>query len=184
MAFLLVLFVLPVGMVLYKTVSQTMRAAVAESHAKSSAGYANGVIMDYMRQFSQDPYSGHYDADALARNPLYYDHGYSTATFVADPVNHDLYIRAEGRSTQGASPTTRVVEAVIHFQSPLTKYGTMINGPFTISAGATYTGGMWINGNLTVTGNPVVWNGGPLIVNGSVINAAGDTLNGDRKSVV
>lgn len=54
MAFLLVLFVLPLGMVLYRTVSQTMRAAVQEGHAKSSAGYANSVVMDYMRQFSQE----------------------------------------------------------------------------------------------------------------------------------
>jgi hypothetical protein len=179
MAFLLVLFVLPVCVALYRTVSQTMRAAVQEGHAKTSAGYANSVVMDYMRQFSQDPYSGHYDADSLARSQLAYANGYSTVTFVADALNHDLYLRAEGRSTQGGAPVTRVVEAVIHFQSPLTKYGTMVNGPFTISAAATYAGGMWINGNLTVTGNPVTWNGGPLIVNGSVVNAAGATLNGN-----
>lgn len=179
MAFLLVLFVLPLGMVLYRAVSQTMRAAVQEGHAKSAAGYANGVVMDYMRQFSQDPYSGHYDAGSLARSRLAYEHGYSTVTFVADPVNHDLYLRAEGRHTGGA-PASRVVEAVIHFQSPLTKYGTMVNGPFTISASnVAYAGGMWINGNLTVTGSAVTWNGGPLIVNGSVAGAAGATLNGN-----
>lgn len=180
MAFLLLLFVLPMGMVLYRTVSQTMRAAVAESRARSATAYANGVLMDYMRQFSNNPYAGHYDAASLARSKFFYAQGFSSATFIADPVNHDLYLRAEGTFTSGGSPTKRVIEALIHFQSPLTKYGTMVNGPFTISANnAAYAGGMWINGNLTVTGNPVTWNGGPLLVNGSVIGAAGATLDGN-----
>lgn len=181
LAFLLILFVLPLGLWLYKLVQASVRGAVAESHQKTAVGYANGVIMDYMRQFSQNPYSGHYDAASLSRNDFLYSNGFSTVTYVADAFNHNLYLRATG--TFGAGPgiakAARSIEALIHFQSPLTKYGTMIDGPFTISrSNVTYIGGMWINGALSVTGSNVTWNGGPLVVNGSVTGAAGAVLNG------
>ncbi|MDE2143424.1 MAG: hypothetical protein KGJ84_13535 [Elusimicrobia bacterium] len=179
LALLLLLFVLPAGITLYKLVSQSVRASVSESHQKTALGYANSAIMDYMRQFSQDPYSGHYDAASLARNNYLYQNGFSTVTYVPDAVNHNLYLRAEGNFTSPGVPTRRAISAVIHFQSPLTKYGTMINGPFTISGShVTYEGGMWINGALGVTGSNVTWNGGPLIVNGSVTGASGAVLNG------
>ncbi|MDE2492095.1 MAG: hypothetical protein KGM24_14700 [Elusimicrobia bacterium] len=181
LAFLLILFVLPLGLTLYKYVGASIRASVAESHQTAALGYANGVVMDYLRQFSQDPYSGHYDAASLARSDFFYENGFSTVTYIPDAVNHNLYLRAEGTFASGAGTAraTRAIEAVIHFQSPLTRYGTMINGPFTISgSNVTYIGGMWINGALSVTGSNVKWNGGPLIVNGSVTGAAGATLNG------
>ncbi len=180
LALLLVLFVLPLGITLYKFVAQSVRASVADSRQKTALGYANGAIMDYMRQFSQDPYSGHYDAASLARDNFLYQNGFSTATFIADPVNHNLYLHAEGDFTAGGGARSRrSISAVIHFQSPLTKYGTMINGPFTISrSNVEYIGGMWINGALGVTGTNVAWNGGPLIVNGSITGATGATLNG------
>ena len=179
LALLLMLFVLPVCITLYKFTAQAVRASVADSHQKTALGYANSAIMDYMRQFSQDPYSGHYDTASLSRNNFLYQNGFSTVTYVADPVNHNLYLRTEGNFTSPGLKTKRAISAVIHFQSPLTKYGTMINGPFTISgSNVTYIGGMWINGALNVTGSNVNWNGGPLIVNGSVTGASGSTVNG------
>jgi hypothetical protein len=179
LALLLMLFVLPAGITLYKYVGQSVRASVAESRQKAALGYANSAIMDYMRQFSQDPYSGHYDTASLSRNNFLYQNGFSTVTYVADPVNHNLYLHAQGDFTAYGAKTQRSISAVLHFQSPLTKYGTMINGPFTISgSNVDYIGGMWINGALNVTGANVTWTGGPLIVNGSVTGAAGATLNG------
>jgi hypothetical protein len=182
LALLLVLFVLPIGITLYKFVQQSSRASVQDSHQKTSIGYANGVIMDYMRQFSQDPYNGHYDAASLARNNFLYQNGFSTVTYVADPVNHNVYLDATGVFTGGGGRTQRRIEAVIHFQSMLTKFGTMINGPITLNtSGVTYNGGMWIGGALTLGGSNMTWNGGPVIVNGSVLNGGGanKTLNGN-----
>jgi hypothetical protein len=182
MALLLVLFVLPVGITLYRYVAQSVKASVQESHQKTSIGYANSVIMDYMRQFSQDPYNGHYDASSLARDQVFYDNGFSTVTYAADKVNHNVYLSATGAFTGGGGRTERRVEAMIHFQSMLTKFGTMINGPITLnSPGVTYNGGMWIGGALTLGGTGMTWNGGPLIVNGSVLNGGGSgkTLNGN-----
>jgi len=181
LALLLILFVLPMGVTLYRLVGQSVRASVAESHQKAALGYANSAIMDYMRQFSQDPYSGHYDAASLARNNFAYSNGFSTVSYIADAVNHNLYLHAEGKFTSGGAGarTQRAISAVIHFQSPLTKYGTMINGPFTVSgSNVDYIGGMWVNGALSVTGSNVKWTGGPLIVNGSITGAAGATLDG------
>lgn len=182
MALLLVLFVLPVSITLYKLVAQSLRAAVQESHQKSSIGWANSAVMDYMRQFSQDPYNGHYDAASLSRSAFFYQNGFSTVTYVADKVNHNVYLSASGVYTGGGSRTQRRVEAVIHFSSMLTKFGTMINGPITLNASnVTYEGGMWIGGALTLGGSNMTWNGGPLIVNGSVLNGggAGKTLQGN-----
>jgi len=183
LALLLILFVLPVGITLYKFVAQSMRAAVQENRQKTSIGWANGVVMDYMRQFSQNPYAGHYDAASLNRDKFLYQSGFSTVTYVADPVNHNLYLKATGQYTGGGGPPTkRSVEAVIHFQSMLTKFGTMINGPITLGASnVAYNGGMWIGGALTLGGSNMTWNGGPLIVNGSVVNGGGGprTLNGN-----
>lgn len=181
LALLLILFVLPAGITLYKLVAQSVRASVSESHQKAALGYANSAIMDYMRQFSQDPYSGHYDSVSLSRNDYLYQNGFSTVTYVADAVNHNLYLHAEGQFTSGGANarSRRAISAVIHFQSPLTKYGTMINGPFTISgSNVDYIGGMWVNGALSVTGANVKWTGGPLIVNGSITGAAGAVLDG------
>lgn len=182
LALLLLLFVLPLGLTLYRFVAQSVRASVQESHQRTSVAWANSVLMDYMRQFSQDPYSGHYDSASLARDNFLYKNGFSTVTFVADPVAHDLYLDATGVWNGPGGSTKRRVEAVIHFQSMLTKFGTMVNGPITLSAGnVTYSGGMWIGGSLTLSGSNMVWNGGPLIVNGSVVNGGGGprTLNGD-----
>ena len=181
LAFLLTLFILPLGVMTYKYVQQATRAAVQDARHKTSIGYADGVIMDYMRQFSQDPYSGHYDTATLNRSSLLYSNGFSTVTFIADRVKHSLYLDATGGvGAAGAPLARRRIEAVIQFVSPVTMYGTMINGPFTISASnVVYSGGMWINGTLTVSGNPVTWNGGPLIVNGNVVQANGAVLNGN-----
>ncbi|MDD5627484.1 MAG: hypothetical protein PHU21_00350 [Elusimicrobia bacterium] len=180
LAFLLTLFILPLGVMTYRYIQQATRAAVQDARHKTSIGYANGVVVDYMRQFSQDPYSGHYDTGTLNRSSLLYSNGFSTVTFIADRVKHSLYLDATGGVGSAAAPLAkRRVEAVIQFVSPLTKYGTMINGPFTISAdNVVYSGGMWINGTLTVSGSPVTWNGGPLIVNGSVAQGSGAVLNG------
>src|SRR5439155_23592657 len=53
---------------LSRFVIQSGKSAVAERRQKDARMMANSVITDYMRQFSQDPYEGHYD-DLNLRRP-------------------------------------------------------------------------------------------------------------------
>ncbi|MFA6003327.1 MAG: hypothetical protein WC881_04595 [Elusimicrobiota bacterium] len=175
------LFALPVAITFYNYVGVTMRSSIQERRQKAATQIANSVVTDYMRQFSQDAYNGHYDVDQLARPETFYANGFSTVTFIPDQVNRTVYLRAEGTYGTTARPLAhKVLESLILFQSDLTQYGTMINGPFTISAdNAAYDGGLWINGNLSVTGSNVRFNSGPLVINGNLSGAASVVLDGD-----
>lgn len=181
MALMLVLFALPVGITFYQYVAQTLKMTMQEKRQKTSAILANSAITDYMRQFSQDAYNGHYEAATLSRPETFYSAGFSTVTFIPDEVNRTVYLKAEGGYGTVSAPLARkILEALVQFSSDLTQYGTMINGPFTISASnVRYNGGLWFNGNLSVTGANVRFNGGPLVVNGNLSGAASVVLDGD-----
>lgn len=172
---------LPLSFAFVGYVTQAVKAATRERQQKAAGQMAGDVVTDYMRQFSQDAYSGHYDADSLARPRTFYAAGYSTVTWKSDEANRTLWLKAEGGVGDPAAPSARRrVEALIQFSSDLVQYGTMVNGPFTISAGnVTYLGGLWANGNLTVTGTNVRFDGGPVVVNGNVSGAASVVVDGD-----
>ena len=132
-------------------------------------------------RFSQNAYSGHYDTADLSRPQTFYSAGYSTVTFIPDSLGHTLYLRAEGVYGTPAKPLTKqILEALIQFASDLVQYGTMVNGPFTISASnVSYDGGFYTNGNLSVTGSNVRFNGGPVVVAGNLSGAASVVIDGD-----
>lgn len=180
-ALVMLLFLLPMGIMFYRYSAQALRSATHEKWQKTAAQNANALVTDYMRQFSQDPYNGHYDADRLKRPESKYEGGFSTVTFTADEVNRTVHLMATGGFGTPENPQARRrLEALVQFSSDLTQYGTMANGPFTISAdNAAYVAGLWINGNLTVTGNNVRFNGGPLVVRGNVTAPANAVLDGD-----
>jgi hypothetical protein len=181
MALLILLFALPVGITFYQYTAQTLKSAMAEKRQKTAAQIANSVVTDYMRQFSQDAYNGHYDVDKLDRPETFYSAGFSTVTFEADAVNRTVYLRAEGAyGTPDRPLAKKTLEALVQFQSDLVQYGTMINGPFTVSASnVVYDGGFWTNGNLSITGSNVRFNGGPVVVNGNLSGAASVVIDGD-----
>lgn len=181
MALILLLFAMPIGIAFYQYAAQMMKSSMQEKRQMTATYIANSVVTDYMRQFSQDAYNGHYDTDTLARPKTFYSAGFSTVTFIPDQVNRTVYLRAQGGYGKPASPLARkVLEVLIQFSSDLTQYGTMLNGPFTISASnVSYKGGLWINGNLNVTGSNVRFDGGPLVVSGNVSGAASVVLDGD-----
>ena len=180
-ALVLMIFLLPMGIMFYRYSAQALRSAVQERRQKTATQLANTVVTDYMRQFSQDPYNGHYDADRLERPEELFEGGFTTVTFTADEVNRTVHLMAIGGSGTPENPQARRrLEALVQFSSDLTQYGTMTNGPFTISANnAAYEGGLWINGNLAVTGANVRFNGGPLVVQGNVAAPASAVLDGD-----
>lgn len=180
-ALVLLVFLLPMGIAFYRYSAQALKSAVQERRQKTATQLANAVVTDYMRQFSQDPYNGHYDPDRLERPESLYEGGFSTVTFIADEVNRSVHLSATGGYGSPENPQARRrLEALVQFSSDLTQYGTMSNGPFTISANnAAYEGGLWINGNLTVTGANVRFNGGPLVVRGNVTAPASAVLDGD-----
>lgn len=181
MALILLLFAMPIGITFYQYAAQMLKSSMQEKRQMTAAWMANSVVTDYMRQFSQDAYNGHYDTDTLARPKTFYSAGFSTVTFIPDQVNRTVYLHAQGGYGNVASPLARkILEVLIQFSSDLTQYGTMINGPFTISASdVRYEGGLWFNGNLKVTGSNVRFNGGPLVVSGNVSGAASVVLDGD-----
>lgn len=180
-ALLMFVMLLPLTFAFVRYVTQAVRAAARERQQKAAGSMAGDVVADYMRQFSQNAYSGHYDADSLSRPKTFYTAGYSTVTFTADEANRTLWLKAEGGVGDPAAPTTRKrVEALVQFSSDLVQYGTMVNGPFSISASnLSYLGGLWSNGNLNVSGSNVRFNGGPVVVNGNVTGAASVVIDGD-----
>ncbi|MBI5208521.1 MAG: hypothetical protein HY927_00945 [Elusimicrobia bacterium] len=181
MALVVMLVALPIGLYFYQQVSVLLRSAVAERRQKTASALANGAVSDYFRQFSQNAYGGHYDTDALSRPESFYSAGYSTVTFIPDEVNRTLHVKATGVYGTEARPlTTRILEALVQFSSDLVQYGTMINGAFAIGASnVTYDGGFYTNGNLTVTGANVRFNGGPVVVRGNLAGAASVVIDGD-----
>ncbi|MBI5623668.1 MAG: hypothetical protein HY924_07825 [Elusimicrobia bacterium] len=180
-ALAVLLFALPVAIVFYKYSAQTLVSAMQDRRQQTAALIANNAVTDYMRQFSQNAYDGHYDADQLSRPEAFYSAGFSTVTFEADQVNRTVFLRATGTYGTEAKPLARkVLEALIQFQSDLVQYGTMVNGAFTVSASnVRYDGGFWTNGSLSVTGADVRFNGGPVVVNGNLSGAASVVIDGD-----
>lgn len=181
LALLLILLALPVGVVVCKYVNAVFLSSMAERRQKTAAQIANSALTDYMRQFSQDAYNGHYDPASLDRGEDFYSAGFSSITYVADEVNRTVYVRARGHYGSADNiQASKTLEALVQFQSDLTQYGTMVNGNFTISASnVSYDGGMWINGDLRVTGSNVRFNGGPLVVQGDLTGASSVVLDGD-----
>ncbi|MDP3542828.1 MAG: hypothetical protein Q8T11_10235 [Elusimicrobiota bacterium] len=180
-ALVLLIFLLPMGIMFYRYSAQALRSAVQERRQKTATQMANAIVTDYMRQFSQDPYNGHYDTDRLQRPEAVFEGGFSTVTFTADEINRTVHLTATGGYGAPENPQARRrLEALVQFSSDLTQFGTMSNGPFSISANnAAYEGGLWINGNLTVTGANVRFNGGPLVVEGNIVAPASAVLDGD-----
>jgi len=182
MALIVMLMALPVAFYFCQYVAETVKAAVADREQKNASELADDVVTDYFRQFSQDPYNGHYDEADLERPDYFYSAGYSTVTFTADSVHHTLYLRAEGvaGSTATAAGThERVLEALIQFVSPLALYGSMFNSATTLSGGSgtVYDGGFYVNGKFTLQNAGTVFVGGPVVVNGNLSGNA--TIDGD-----
>ena len=120
----------------------SLRSAAAERRQKTASSLANGAVTDYFRQFSQDVYSGHYDAASLSRPKSFYSAGYSTVTFIPDATPHGLPAGRRSlrhRGQEGDHPGAGSPGAVLLRPR---QYGTMINGIFTIGASnVVYDGG-------------------------------------------
>ena len=177
--------VLLVPFVIYILVTSTahLKNSFKEKQLKMSGSLASNVLVDFMRQFSQSYYEGHYDADALTRNPVFYSAGFSSVNTEADAQNHRLFIHAAGQygGAAAAPLADKSLYGAVQFISDLTDYGTLIDGAFTISASnVAYAGKWWLTGNLTISGNNVTFDGGPLIVGGNLtVTGSNVRINGD-----
>ena len=181
MALVVLLFALPIGITFYQFADRTMKSAMQERRQKDAAQIANNALTDYMRQFAQDAYGGHYDLDSLERPEAFYSAGYSTVTFIPDAVNRTVYVRASGIYGTSANPlTTKGLEALIQFSSDLVQFGTMFNGTASLGySNIVYKGGFYVNGTFTETGTNVLFDGGPVIVKGNFAGKPSNTVNGD-----
>ncbi|MFA5779976.1 MAG: hypothetical protein WC947_07545 [Elusimicrobiota bacterium] len=177
----LMLFLFPIAAAfLYVSVTEMTHTRM-ERRFKTATALANNVLVDLMRQFSQSFYEGHYDAESLARNEMFYEVGFSTVTITADPIRHYLYIQATGKYGKDANNplSDKNLYAVVQFVSDLTDYGTSVNSNFTTSASnVTYTGKMRIGGTWTISGSNIKVMGGPVFT-GSISGGSGCTIYGD-----
>ncbi|MDD2804900.1 MAG: hypothetical protein PHV33_05040 [Elusimicrobiales bacterium] len=182
-AALLAVFLLPFVLYLMVTSNNLLKSSFKEKQQKMAGSLASNVLVDFMRQFSQSYYEGHYDGTALARNPVFYSAGFSSVATEADPQAHRLFIHASGQyGRDAAAPLSdRHLYGAVQFISDLTDYGTLVNGPFTISGSdVVYHGKWWVSGNLSITGSNVTFMGGPLIVGGNLsVTGANVRINGD-----
>lgn len=180
---LMMLFLIPFAIYLMVTSTAHLKTSFKEKQLKMSGSLASSVLVDLMRQFSQNYYEGHYDSDSLSRNPVFYSVGFSAVETEADAQDHRLFIHASGRyGKDSASPLSdKNLYGAVQFISDLTDYGTLINSAFTISASdVTYYGKWWITGNLTISGSNVTFMGGPLIVGGNLgVTGSNVRINGD-----
>lgn len=180
---LMILFLVPFVVYILVTSTAHLKTSYKEKQLKMSGSLASNILVDFMRQFSQSYYEGHYDADALSRAPVFYSVGFSDVQTEADAQGHRLFIHATGKygKDPGLPLSNKHLYGAVQFISDLTDYGTMVDGAFTISgSNVTYFGKFWVTGNLTVSGNNVVFAGGPLIVGGN-LNVTGSNvgINGD-----
>jgi hypothetical protein len=180
---LLAFFLLPFVIYLLVASNSLLKSSFKEKQQKLAGGLASTVLVDFMRQFSQSYYEGHYDADALSRSPVFYSSGYSSVSTEADQQDHRLFIHASGSyGRDAASPLSKKqLYGTVKFISDLTDYGTLVNGAFTLSGSdVIYYGKWWATGNLNITGSNVTFMGGPLIVGGN-LNVTGSNvrINGD-----
>jgi len=180
---LMILFLVPFVVYLLVTSTAHLKTSYKEKQQKMAGSLASNVLVDFMRQFSDNYYEGHYDADALSRNPVFYSVGFSAVDTEAVSQDHRLFIHATGKyGKDSSSPLSdKDLYGAVQFVSDLTDYGTLINGAFTISASdVTYYGKWWITGNLAITGSNVSFMGGPLIVGGNLsVTGSNVRVNGD-----
>lgn len=180
---LMAVFLIPLVIYIMITSNAHLKSSFKEKQLKMSGSLASNVLVDFMRQFSQSYYEGHYDADSLSRNPVFYSAGFSSVVTEADAQNHRLFIHASGQyGKDAAAPLAdKSLYGAVQFISDLTDYGTLIDGTFTISAdNVTYYGKWWITGNLAISGDNVTFMGGPLIVGGNLsVTGSNVRVNGD-----
>lgn len=180
---LMALFLVPFVLYLMITSNAHLKSSFKEKQLKMSGSMASTVLVDFMRQFSQNYYEGHYDSEALSRAPVLYSAGFAGVETEASAQDHRLFIHASGRYGKNSSSplADKDLYGAVQFISDLTDYGTLIDGVFTISASdVVYYGKWWITGNLAITGSNVTFVGGPLIVGGSLnVTGANVKVQGD-----
>ena len=181
-AVILMFLLIPVASGFLYVLRDQLRFTTSERQIKTARTLANNALVDFMRQFSQDYYSGHYDTASLARAESFYAVGFTSVSVTADSQNHTVFIEATGKYGASAqSPLARkTLYGLIQFVSDLTDYGTLINGNLTTSASnVTYLGKFWINGTWSITGSNVRLEGGPALVLQNVSGSASAVINGD-----
>lgn len=94
---LLALVLVPLLIYLLVTTTASLRHSYKEKQLGMAGGMASAALVDFMRQFSQNYYEGHYDPGLLARDQPFYSAGFSAATVEADAAGHRLYIEAVGK---------------------------------------------------------------------------------------
>lgn len=176
---ILMAFVVPLVLLFLKSAARQNKSALQERQIKESRALTTNVMVDFMRQFSQNQTASYLDASALARPETYSGAGFSNVTTEVNALGHFIYFRSTGRYGRSGA-TSKHLDAVIRFAADLTRFGNLFNNTITISAsGPTYNGGFYVNGNLTVTGANATFNSGPVVVKGNLTVPGSAVFNTD-----
>lgn len=168
---IMTLFLVPFLSFLVITTQHHFLHSHKEKQLKMTGSFASNLLIDFMRQFSQEYYERRYDTEFLARGKTFYKAGFSEAITEGCSRDRRVYIHATGKYGKNpASPfANKDLHATIQFISDLTDYGTYLNTDMEISASnVTYYGKWWCKGNLLISGSNVRFVGGPLIVKGDL----------------
>jgi hypothetical protein len=182
-ALVILLFLLPLAVVLYNSSMVAMKSAVQEGQQKTSAQMAVDIVTDYMRQFANDPYNGHYDSASLGRPQTgLYANVISSISYVANPTAHTLYlnITAGLGNSMTAMTHPKHIEALIVFISDMVLYGSMFyNDPGLTEPNVSYGGPFAVfDGGFTEGGTGCTFTG-PIIVGNGPVSMNGDTITGN-----
>lgn len=176
---ILMAFVVPLVLLFLKSAARQNKSALQERQIKESRALTTNVMVDFMRQFSQNQTASYLDASALARPETYSGAGFSDVTTEVNALGHFIYFRSTGRYGRSGA-ASKHLDAVIRFAADLTRFGNLFNNTITISAsGPTYNGGFYVNGNLTVTGANATFNSGPVVVKGNLTVPGSAVFNTD-----
>jgi len=188
MVMILLLVAVPLSIVAYRMVNQSLRMGVRQAKQQTAVQYANNAIMDFMRQFSDDQWRSQLDpADYTRPQDLEFDDGsveFNTDLTYLDGPDRTILVEGTGKFGLAGNPDAKKrITALIKFESNLAFFANIMNNVDEFRAErpeAKYHGNFFMRhgvingaasdveffGTLMVEGN--FQNNGPAIIHGDL----------------
>jgi hypothetical protein len=197
MAMLFLLFIIPMALVTARLVNQTMRGSVSDVKNRSVFEMGTSAISDYMRQLTNFKNQGELTG-AMLNRPADFALGKGLMNYnpTLSTDKNTIFLDAAGKYNLDPASPDRVdhMSALIRFDSP---WGNIFPAGLSFYAGegttslllpnGTFTGGVYVDGKMTVNSTGGVFSGGPVVVTGELrcnhnVTIAGDLYLGGTKT--
>lgn len=175
-----VVVMVPALLFLGEVLHNLLKSATKEKHIVNTADLPQNALVDYMRQFAQNPALDWSDPAQFNRPDAFYSAGFSSVTVTSNVGNRTIQVRCEGtfrNDVNDVNAKRREMVATLGFRNDLLKYAT-INQGLTISDNNKTLGPTYVEANATVTGANTVFNG-DLVVTGNVSLSPSTQVNGN-----